>query len=146
MLPRSRLSLASAAACVLLAPACTSYGPQLEPLHPGNRFRFVADSPFAVITAGRDRVPSDSCRATEVIGRVLDVRGDTLVVGGTPIVVPVPGTSCEVGPTVILVAPPNARDVEVRRPDAAKTVWALSVGAFLLYLIDAALHAAFPET
>ena len=146
MTPRPRLDLARAAACVLIAGACTSYGPQLEPLHPADRFRIVADSPFAVITAGRDRVPTGNCQATEAIGRVLERRGDTLVVGGTPTLVPAPGTSCDVAATLILVAPPEARDVEVRRPDAAKTVWALSAGAFLLYLIDLALHAAFPET
>jgi hypothetical protein len=137
---------ARAAACILVAQGCTSYGPQLEPLHPSDRFRIVADSPFAITTAGRDRVPAGRCRATEVTGRVLDVRGDTLVVGGPPIIVPAPGTGCDVAATVIFVAPEHPRDVEVRRPDAAKTVWALSGAAFLLYMTALLLEYAFPET
>ena len=142
----NRVHFALAAACVVLAQACTSYGPQLEPLHPSDRFRVVADYPFTVTTAGRDRVPTGSCRATKVIGRVLDVRGDTLVVGGSPIIVPAPGTGCDVAVTAIFVAPADPRDVEVRRADAAKTVWALSGTAFILYLIGMLLKEAFPET
>ena len=142
----NRVHIASAAACVIAAQACTSYGPQLEPLHPSDRFRIVADSPFAVTTAGRDRVPAGQCRATEVTGRVLDVRGDTLVVGGPPIIVPAPGTGCDVAFTAIFVAPAHPRDVEVRRPDAAKMVWTLGGAAFLLYMTVLLLERAFPET
>ena len=140
-----RIQLAPALACVALAQACTSYGPQLQPLAPRDRFRVVADSPFAVATAGLDRVPTGSCRATQLTGRVLEVRGGMVVVG-SPIVVPARGTACDVAAIAIIAAPPNAREVEVRRPDTVKTVWALSAGAAVVVLIDAALRAMFPET
>ena len=142
----TRFKIARVLACSFAAQACTSYGPQLEPLRPADRFRVVADSPFTVVTAGRDHVPTGSCRATKVIGRVLEVHGDTLVVGGSPIISPAPGAGCEVAAIAIFAAPPNVNDVDVRRPDTAKTVWALGIGAFALYAIDALLHAAFPET
>ena len=142
---RERFHLALAVACVVVAQGCTSYGPQLQPLAPEDRFRVVADSPFAVATAGLDRVPTGSCRATQLTGRVLEVRGDMVVVG-SPTVVAAPGTACDVSAVAIIVAPPNARDVEVRRPDNVKTVWALSAAAAAVALIAVALRAMFPET
>ena len=143
---RAQFHTGAAVACVVLAQACTSYGPQLQPLAPEDRVRVVADSPFAVATAGLDRVPTGSCRATQLTGRVLEVRGGMVVVGGSPTVVAAPGTACDVSPIAIIVAPPDTREVEVRRPDSAKTVWALSAAAFTVALIAAALRAMFPET
>ena len=138
--------LVGSAACALVAQACTSYRPALERLAPTDRFRIASDTSFVVTTAGRDRVPTGSCRATMVSGRVLAVQGGTLVVGGSPIIVAAPGTPCDVSPIAIIVSPANVRNVEVRRPDVAKSVWAFGLAAFLIYCTDALLHAAFPES
>lgn len=142
----SRLDVRSAIACALLVNACTTYRPALVPLDAADRFRMVADTPFAVTTARRDRSPTGSCRATRVTGRVLEIRGDTLVVGGSPILVPAPAASCEVAEVAIFVAPPNVRALDVRRPDAAKSVWAVGITAFVIYSLDALIHAAFPKS
>ena len=143
---RHRVRLIAAAAFLLVTQGCASYAPALTRLYPDDRIRVRADSPFAVVLANRDRVATSSCYATAVIGRVLDVRGDTLVVGGAPHVVPVAGGACPVSETAIFVAPPRVADVEVRHIDQRKTLVALGATAFVLDALYELLKRAFPPT
>lgn len=143
-----RLALRTLAVASLIgAQACTSYVPALGRLAPDDRIRLSSRSPFLVVLANRDRVPTGRCRATAVTGRVLDMRGDTLVVGATPYVVPAPGEACQAAETATFVAPAREdADVEIRQPDARKTIFALGIAALLVVSIDVLLEMAFPYT
>lgn len=139
-------SVTRLAACLLAAHGCTRYVSAGGIVSPRDRVRVVSPSPFTVTLAGVDRVPVGSCSATEVIGRVLDVRGDTLVLGATPRVVPAAGSSCAVSEIAIFVSPPHAADVDVRRLDARQTVVALGATAFVLAAVYDFLERAFPPS
>lgn len=133
-------------ASLVLTLACTSYVPAGTRPAPSDRIRVASDTPFLVALGGRDRVPRGSCLATRVSGRVVELRGDTLVLGGMPLVTPAAGSACAVTATVIFVAPDAPRDVEVRAPDQRKTAFAVSAAVLLVLSVDALLRMAFPET
>ena len=137
-------TLARLAACCLAAQGCTRYVSSGGIVSPADRIRVVSPSPFDVALAGRDRIPVGSCPATEVSGRVLDVRADTFVLGGTPRVVPAAGSACAVTETAIFVPPPRSTEVDVRRLDARRTVVALGATAFVLDALWELLKRAFP--
>lgn len=139
-------ALVALLAASLLAQACTSYVPVLGKLAPDDRIRIASRSPFHVVLAGRDRVPRGSCQAMKVAGRVLEMRGDTLVLGGSPIVVPAAGETCEVAETATFVHPGHSASVDIRQRDERKTVLALGTVALLAISIDVLLEMAFPYT
>jgi hypothetical protein len=143
----ARSSLVAALlAVVAFTQGCTSYVPVLGRLAPDDRIRIASPSPFHVLLAGRDRVPTGSCDAIKAIGRILEIRGDTLVLGGSPRVVPAPGAACELAETAIFVPPPRDAVVDIRQPDEGKTLLALGGVVLLAVSIDALLKVLYPYT
>lgn len=100
--------------------------------------------PNTMQVAGRDGIPTGQCQATEVTGRVLAVRGDTLVVGGDPIIRPAPDTACYTGATAAFVPPPNAHNIHLRRPTRRRRS-GLGIGGFVVYAIDEIIHDGYPR-
>lgn len=143
---RCHVRILAYAPVLLTGAACTSYVPSLVRPYPDDRLRVTAESPFPVVLADRDRAPTGRCSATRVSGRVLEVRGDTLVVGGAPRVVPAAGVGCAESPTAIFVVPDRGERVEIRQPDRRKTILAVAATAALAVAIDTLLRMAFPET